>query len=66
VTGQEHELACRAASDVTGISGAVHVGLYMWFLQVVMMSQRAEPLIRQEQLLCSRAPCDDSGCSRGC
>ena len=66
VIGQEHELVCRGACDVTGISGAVHVGMYMWLVQVVMMPQRAEPLIGQEQLPSSRAACDVSGCSRGC
>ena len=66
MTGQEHELACRGACDVTGVSGAVHVGMYVWLVQVVMMSQRAEPLIRQDQLLSSRAACVVGGGSRGC
>jgi len=37
-----------------------------WLVQVVVMSQRAELLIRQEQLLYSTVAFDISGCSRGC
>jgi len=52
------ELAGRAACDITGGSGAVHVGMYMWLVQAVMMPQRADPLIGQEQVLYRRAACD--------
>jgi len=34
--GQEQELTGRAACDVTGGSGAVQVGMYMWLFQVLL------------------------------
>jgi len=58
---QEHKLACRASCDVTGGSVAVQVGNNSRLVQVVMMSQRAELLIGQEQVLYRRAACNVTG-----
>jgi len=39
--GQDHKLACRAASDVTGGSGSVHVAMMTWLVQVPLISEGA-------------------------
>ena len=57
------ELAYRAACDVNGASGAVQVRMDTWRVQVLMMSQGAEPVMGQEQVLACRAACDVTGAS---
>ena len=63
--GQDHKLACRAASDVTGGSGTVQVGTDTCLVQVVIMSHGCEQVIGQEQELKFSAACDVSGSSGG-
>jgi len=60
VIRQAQDVACKGAGDVTGGYGAEEVGMETW-LQVVMLSQRAELLVEQEQVLYRRAACDVSG-----
>jgi len=64
VIGQEQDLTCKGAGDVTGGSGPVQVGMNTWLVQVVMIAQRAEPLVGQEQVVYRRAACDVS-CGSG-
>jgi len=59
----EQKLACRAACDVTGGSGAVQVRMDTGLLQLLVMPRGSEQVIGHEQNLACRASCDVTGSS---
>jgi len=61
VTGLWQELSCRADCNVTGVSGAVQLGMDTELVRVLMTSLVAEPVIGRELELACGTPCDVGG-----